>query len=206
MKHILRNIGGVAIPWLVYGIMRLLWYTTRKTFHQIAPIEDKQHICVTWHGELLMSTQAYRHIHPKQKAAAIISQHFDGEIIARTLAFLNIRSLRGSTKRGAKKVLLEAFRSLKAGEEILITPDGPRGPRHSMSDGAIGLARKSGLPIFVMNYECSSCWQLKSWDRFVIPKPFSKIDFYMQSLSLEGMEAEEASRYLREKMLEHTVQ
>ena len=74
-----------------------------------------------------------------------------------------------------------------------------------MSDGAIGLALKSGLPIFVMNYECSSYWQLKSWDKFVIPKPFSRIDFYIQSLSLEGMQTEEASQYLREEMLEHTI-
>ena len=206
MKRFLRNIGSAVIPWIIYAIMRLLWYTARKTFHYITPIEERQYICVTWHGELLMSTQAYRKIHPMQKAAAIISQHFDGEIIAKTLAFLKIRALRGSTKRGAKKVLLEAFRAVKAGEEILITPDGPRGPRHSMSDGAIGLAIKSKLPIFVMNYECSNYWQLKSWDRFVIPKPFSRIDFYIQSLSLEGMQTEEAGQYLREKMLEHTVQ
>jgi len=205
MKHFLRTVGGVVIPWLIYGVMRILWFTTRKRFHQITPIEDRQHICVTWHGELLMSTQAYRKIRPKQKAAAIISQHFDGEIIAKTLGFLDIRALRGSTKRGARKVLLEAFRSVKAGEEVLITPDGPRGPRHSMSDGAIGLALKSKLPIFLMHYKCSSYWQLKSWDRFVIPKPFSRADFYMQTLSLEGMKPEEAREYLREKMLEHTL-
>jgi len=192
-------------PWVIFVVMRILWFTTRKTFHEITPIEDRQYICVTWHGELLMTAQAYRKIHPNYKAAAIISQHFDGEIIAKTLAFLDIKALRGSTSRAAKRVLLQAFRSVKAGEEILITPDGPRGPRYSMSDGAIGLALKSGLPIFAMNYECSSYWQLKSWDKFVIPKPFSKIDFYMQALSLEGMGTEEAGRYLREKMLEHTI-
>ena len=75
-----------------------------------------------------------------------------------------------------------------------------------MSDGAIGIALKSKLPIFVMNYQASSYWQLGSWDRFVIPKPFGKIDFYVQSISLEGMTLEEAKVFLKEKMLEHTIQ
>ncbi len=205
MKHFWRRVGGVVVPWVIYAIMRLLWWTTRKRFHQITPVDERQHICVTWHGELLMSTQAYRKIHPHHHASAIISQHFDGEIIAKTLAFLKIRALRGSSKKGAKRVLLEAFRAVKQGEEVLITPDGPRGPRHTMSDGAVALAVKSQLPIFVMNYQCDRYWQLRSWDKFVIPKPWSRIDFYMQSLSIEGMDVEQAGQYLREKMLQHTI-
>lgn len=153
-----------------------------------------------------MSPQAYRYIHKKHKASAIISQHYDGSLIAGTLAFLGIRPLRGSSKKGATKVLLEAFRAVKSGEEVLVTPDGPRGPRHSMSDGAIGLAVKSKLPIFMLNFQCSHYWQLKSWDGFVIPKPFGKVDFYIRSVSLEGMELEEARVDLRSKMLEHTIE
>ena len=206
MKQLLRRIGMFVAPPLIYGLMRLIWWSAKKHFHFISPVDERQHICVCWHGELMMSPQAYRKIHSRYKASAIISQHFDGEIIARTLNLLRIRPLRGSSKKGAKKVLLEAFRAVKAGEEVLITPDGPRGPRHSMNNGAIGLALKSALPIFVINYTCSSYWQLSSWDRFVIPKPFSKIDFYIQSLSLEEMSLEEAKIYLNKKMLEHTIQ
>lgn len=205
LKAFSRKAAAVILPKLIYLIMRLLWYTTFKRFHTITPVDERQHICVTWHGELLMTPQAYRKVHPGHKASAMISQHFDGEIIAGTLGMLKIRPLRGSSKRGAKKVLLEAFRSVRSGEEVLITPDGPRGPRHSMSDGAVALALKSKLPIFVMNYQCSSYWQLKSWDKFTIPKPFSRIDFYMQSVSLEGMEMDEAGAYLREKMMAHTI-
>jgi lysophospholipid acyltransferase (LPLAT)-like uncharacterized protein len=205
MKSFLRQVGIVIIPPLVYVVMRLIWWSSRKTFHYITPIDDAQHVCVCWHGELLMSPQAYRKIHPKHSASAIISSHFDGSLIAGTLRLLKIRPLRGSTKKGARQVLLQAFKSIKKGEEVLITPDGPRGPRHSMSDGAIGIALKSKLPIFVMNYKASSYWQLDSWDRFVIPKPFGTKAFYIQSLSLEGMELEEAKAFLREKMLEHTI-
>jgi len=205
MKDFLRKVGQFIIPPLAYVLMRMLWWTSKKNFHNADAISDKQHVCVTWHGELLMTPQAYRYIHKKHPASAIISSHFDGSLIAGTLSLLRIRPLRGSTKKGAKQVLLQAFKSIKSGEEVLITPDGPRGPRHTMSDGAIGIALKSKLPIFVMNYTAKSYWQLNSWDNFVIPKPFTTIDFYMQSISLEGMELEVAKVYLREKMLENTI-
>lgn len=205
MKDFLRALGRVVVPPLIYLVMRFIWFTSSKKFHYITPIGNEQHVCVCWHGELLMSPQAYRKIHKKHAASAIISSHFDGSLIASTLHFLNIRSLRGSTRKGAKQVLLQAFKSIKSGEEVLITPDGPRGPRHSMSDGAIGIALKSKLPIFVMNYKARNYWQLGSWDRFVIPKPFTKVDFYIQSISLEGMDLEEAKKYLSDKMLENTI-
>ncbi len=205
MKNVLQKIGQWTIPPVVYVLMRIIWYTTSKKFHFITPIGEEQHVCVTWHGELFMTPQAYRHIHKKHPASAIVSSHHDGELIAATLNMLAIKPLRGSTRKGASKVLLQAFRSIKKGDEVLITPDGPKGPRHSMSDGAIGIALKSKLPIFVMNFKAENFWQLGSWDKFVIPKPFSKIDFYIQSISLEGMQIDEAREYLSSKMLEYTI-
>ena len=205
MKDFSRKVGQVVIPPLTYMLMRIVWWTSKKHFHNVEAIGEEQHVCVTWHGELFMTPQAYRYMHKKHPASAIISSHFDGSLIAGTLAFLDIRPLRGSSKKGAKQVLLQAFKSIKSGEEVLITPDGPRGPRHSMSDGAIGIALKSKLPIFVMNFKAKRYWQLNSWDKFVIPKPFTTIDFYMQSISLEDMELEVAKEYLTLKMLEHTI-
>jgi len=205
MKNFLRSIGRVIIPPIAYVLMRFVWYTTSKKFHYVTAIGEEQHVCVCWHGELFMSPQAYRHIHKKHLASAIVSSHFDGALIAATLNIFKIRPLRGSSRKGAYRVLLQAFKSIKKGEEVLITPDGPKGPRHSMSDGAIGIALKSKLPIFVMNFSCEHYWQVNSWDHFVIPKPFTKVDFYIQSISLEGMRLDEAKSYLSEKMLEHTI-
>jgi len=205
MKKFLRSIGNVIIPPLAYLLMRFVWVTTRKEFHFITPIDEEQHVCVTWHGELFMSPQAYRYVHKTHDASAIISAHFDGSLIAGTLSFLSIRPLRGSSRKGGTQVLKQAFKSIRDGEEVLITPDGPKGPRHSMSDGAIGIALKSKLPIFIMNFQAKNYWQLSSWDKFVIPKPFTKVDFYIQSISLDGMELEEAKDYLSSKMLEHTI-
>jgi len=205
MKKFLRQAGQVIIPFLAYILMRITWFTTFKKFHFITSISEDQHVCVCWHGELFMTPQAYRHIHKKHPASAIISQHFDGELMAGALNWFNIKPLRGSSRKGAQKVLLQAFRSVKNGEEVLISPDGPKGPRHTVSDGAIGLALKSKLPMLIINYTAQRYWQFSSWDKFVIPKPFSKIEFYIQSISLEGMELDEARTFLSDKMLAHTV-
>lgn len=185
--------------------MRFYWHTSKKNFHTQGVITQEQCIVVCWHGELLLSPQAYRHFHKKQPASGIISRHFDGEMIARILMYFSITPLRGSTSKGAKQVLLEAFRALKKGEDLLVTPDGPRGPRHSIGDGAIALAHKVKAPVLIVNYIPQRYWRLKSWDQFVIPKPFSSIDFYLEAVSLEGMTLEESKKFLRQKMLAHTL-
>jgi len=152
-----------------------------------------------------MAPLAYRKIHPKHTVNAIISQHFDGELIAKTLSFLGVKSMRGSSNKGAARVLLQALKAMERGEEVMISPDGPRGPRYSMSEGPLALAHKLKLPLFVINYTPSNFWQLRSWDKFVIPKPFCKIDFYIQSLSVEGMSLEESKATLQDKMLLHAL-
>lgn len=205
MKAISRKIASIFVPFLLYVIMRFIWFTTRKNYHFLNKISEAQHICVTWHSELLMTPQVYRKIHPKHRSSAIISSHFHGTLIAGVLKMIQIKALRGSSRKGAKQVLFQAFKTIKAGEEILITPDGPKGPRYSMSDGAVGIALKSKLPIFIINFKSSSYWQVKSWDKFIIPKPFSTLDFSIQSISLKGMTQEEAKSYLSKQMLAYSI-
>ena len=204
-KTLSRSIAQVILPPLGYLLMRFYWYTSKKNFHITGEISQEQSIVVCWHGELLISPQAYRYFHKKQLASGIISRHFDGEMIARVLMYFSIAPLRGSSSRGAKQVLLEAFRALKKGDDLLVTPDGPRGPRHSISDGAIALAHKAKAPVLTVNYIPKAYWQIDSWDKFVIPKPFTTIDFYLENVSLEGMELDEARTFLSDKMLAHTV-
>jgi len=196
--------GLSVAAFLIYLAMRFLWYSSRKTYHMLTPVGEEQHIIACWHSDLLM-IPIYRHIRPHRSASAIISQHKDGEIVAKVLSYLSIKSLRGSTRKGARKVLLEAFRAIRAGDEIQISPDGPKGPRYHINDGAVALAQKGHLPIMIIGYRADRYWQLKSWDKFVIPKPFTKIDFYIQSLSVEGMELSKANALLHAKMLEHAL-
>lgn len=205
MKSKKRAVAKIIFPWLAYRVARFFWFTCRKSFHIEGEITQGQCVVVCWHGELLMSPQAYRYFHKTQRSFGIISRHFDGEIIARVLAFFDIGSLRGSSSKGAKQVLLEAFRTLKSGSDLLVTPDGPRGPRYKVSGGAVALALKAKIPLVSINYRPSSYWQLNSWDKFIIPKPFCRIDFYLQSLNLEGMSLEEARAYLQKQMLVHAL-
>ena len=71
--------------------------------------------------------------------------------------------------------LLELSNVLSSGRDVLITPDGPRGPAYQLGPGIIFLAQKTGAPVVPVNMEYSSCWRVKSWDRFIIPRPFSKV-------------------------------
>jgi len=204
-KEIKRKIGVIIIPPVLFFFMRLFWFTQRKKFHHLTPFKKQQQIYVTWHGGLFIAPLVYRYLKTSRKSSAIISTHYNGELVASTLSLFNIRPLRGSTTTGASKVLREAFKSLRNDEDVLISPDGPRGPRHTMNDGAIALALKSKLPIFVLGFQTKSYWQLKSWDQFIIPKPFAKVDIYMETLSIEGLELDEAKRYIKSKMLAHTI-
>jgi lysophospholipid acyltransferase (LPLAT)-like uncharacterized protein len=190
---------------LVYLLMRFLWFTSRKNFHYITPADQEHVMSVCWHSELLMSPQMYRAIRPHHSASAIASHHKDGELVTQILSFLSIKPLRGSSRKGASRVLLQAIRMVEQGEEILLTPDGPKGPRYHLNDGILGLALKSGLPIIIINYRPKHYWQLGSWDRFVIPKPFTRIDFYLQSVSLDGMSRDQAREFLRSKMVEYAL-
>ena len=179
--------------------------TYKKNYHYIDDPIEGQCMGISWHGELFITPQVYRHFRKHHKTSAIISPHHDGDLVAKTLGFFNILPLRGSSRKGAKAVLIAAIKSLKEGYTVMISPDGPRGPRHSMSDGAVALAKRANLPLMIVNYKTSSYWQLKSWDAFVIPKPFATLDIYHKVLDISDMEKEEAKSYLREQMLTDTL-
>lgn len=205
MKRHFRKIALRVAPILGYMLMRFFWFTSTKRFHIEGEITQSQSVVICWHGELMMSPQAYRHFHKKHSSSGIISRHFDGEIIARVLGYFSIDGLRGSSSKGATQVLREALRALKKGDDLLVTPDGPRGPRHQISDGAIALAHKAKVPLLIVNYLPHAYWQVSSWDKFVIPKPFGTIDFYLENISIEGLDMETARKHITDKMLQHTV-
>ena len=204
-KKFFRKVAIIFIPTAILILMRILWLSYKKNYHFIDKPIDRQCIAVSWHGELFISPQIYRELRKTQPTSAIISRHFDGDIIAKILNFFHILPLRGSSNRGAKRVLINSIKAIKDGQSILITPDGPKGPRHSMSDGAVALALKANLPIMVVNYQPSSYWQLNSWDRFIIPKPFSKIEIYHQIITLDNKSKDEAKKHLQSAMNRYSI-
>ena len=131
---------------------------------------DPRVVVTLWHGQMLPVVWAHR-----QPTAVMISEHRDGEVIARIIGRLGFSSIRGSTSRGGARALLEAVQVLKSGTDIAITPDGPRGPRHSFAPGALLLGFRAGAALIPIVAHVDRKWELKSWDGFEIPKPFARL-------------------------------
>ena len=128
-------------------------------------------IFALWHGHLLGLTWRRR----GEGITVMISEHSDGEIIARLVERWGYRTVRGSSSRGAGRALLAMVRELQAGREFAITPDGPRGPAGEPAAGILLGSHKAQAPVVTMRGEFSRAWRLGSWDRFVVPKPFAHI-------------------------------
>lgn len=203
MKKLLRYLQITVLPFILQLFIRFIYLSSKKTFHlPKKELKDKSYLIAFWHGELIMQPFNFKKLRKKQKISAMISEHRDGEAITRTVQYLGINSLRGSSTRGGVKALIGAIKELKAGNDIAITPDGPKGPRHSVADGIVLIAQKTNTKILFLNVKVDNYWQFKSWDKFVIPKPFSKIDFYIsEAYSLDSMENEDAKSFVQEKLL-----
>ena len=126
-------------------------------------------VLVIWHCDILSTAWFAR----GQGIVALVSEHRDGEIITQIVRRLGWRTVRGSSSRGGARALLGLVRALAEGRDVLVTPDGPRGPAHSFAPGALAAAQRAGAPVVLLRAHASRAWRLKSWDRFVIPKPFA---------------------------------
>lgn len=123
-----------------------------------------------WHRAIFSSTWAFR----KQNIGVVTSQSFDGEYIARIISAFGYLPIRGSSSRGGARALLESRRYLESGRTVAFTSDGPRGPLYVTKPGPVLLASKTGVPIVAFHIALEKAWLLRSWDRFMIPKPFSR--------------------------------
>lgn len=124
-------------------------------------------IFISWHEYLLLPIIMRGH----RSMLGLASQHGDGEMIARTMSHLGWSVERGSTTRGGTAALVRLLKD--DARHISITPDGPRGPRRQMQIGPIFLASRLGVPLVCVGAGYDRAWRMRSWDRFVVPKPFS---------------------------------
>ncbi len=202
-KEFKRKLISLLLPPIGYIFIRLIYLSCKKKY--FLPKEkllNKPYIIAFWHGKLLMQPFIYNKLRSKPKVVAMISKHFDGEIIAKIIKYFHFESIRGSSKKGAIKVLKESFSKVNEGYDIAITPDGPRGPRYSVADGIVSIAQKKDLQIVVCNFYASSFWRLKSWDGFMIPKPFSTIYLFAEEpFLLEGLDKDEAKSKIKEALM-----
>jgi lysophospholipid acyltransferase (LPLAT)-like uncharacterized protein len=164
--------AGVAGAALVHGLLA----TTRvERVHHERLLDFRRRrepvIFVFWHGHLLPLVHYQRH----EGIVVLVSEHSDGEIIARILHRSGFGTARGSSTRGGARGLRELVRAGREGRDLAVTPDGPRGPRHQVKAGALAAAQMTGFPLLPLAVRVSSAWRLDSWDHFLIPKPFSKV-------------------------------
>ncbi|WP_428024227.1 lysophospholipid acyltransferase family protein [Arcobacter sp.] len=191
-----------VVPFFLQLFVRFVYLTNKKNFHHPKELKDDVYIVSFWHGELLMQPFNYQKLKPKGKVSAMISEHKDGEAITKTVEYLGIYSIRGSSTRGGTKALIGAIKELKGGDDIAITPDGPKGPRFSVADGIVAIHKKTDAKILAFNCKPSKYWQFNSWDKFVIPKPFGVIDFYIsEPFSVSHLDMPEAKELIKEKLL-----
>jgi len=167
-----------VVPRLVWALLRLVSLTWR--FEVIAEdgvtpilfgLNAGPQIFCFWHQCVLPCTVYFRRSH----AIILISRSFDGELIARILRMFGFDAVRGSSSRGAREGLLGLKQVIEDGKPAIFTADGPRGPIYQTKMGPIKLAQMTGARIGSFHLEPEHAWVLRSWDHFLIPKPFTRI-------------------------------
>ena len=134
-------------------------------------------LCV-WHGRLLFPSWYIRH---HTTLHIISSRHADSELLAQILRHWGYGLIRGSTNKGGVRVIREMTEIFNRGGIIAVTNDGPKGPARIAKSGSIGLAIKNNVKIITVTGSATKFWQMKSWDRFMLPKPFGKIQIIVSS-------------------------
>ena len=176
------KIEGRPARWLIAFGFRLLQLWARTLRYEIEdragivgkPIAEN-YIGALWHNRLLLFPFVLRRFFFNRHGTALISASRDGELLADAIKRFGFDVVRGSSSRLGARAILQLTDVLASGHDVVITPDGPRGPAYELGAGIIFLAQKSGAAVLPVNMEYSTCWRIKSWDRFIIPRPFSKV-------------------------------
>lgn len=182
----------LSISWLIYVSCK------KKIINEIK--SPKPVIILFWHAKLIMFPFAFKKWW-NRKTSVLISNHKDGQVVINLVKKFGIGVIHGSSNNGAVKALAGALRNIKNGVDVAITPDGPRGPRHSVSNGPVIISQKTGADIVVVDYTASKFWQFNSWDKMILPKPFSTITYTIsEPFNIKNMDLEEAKKFISSKM------
>ena len=171
-KKLLRFAG-----WLLIGVANCLFRSLRFEYRMIGPItapakaipKEKRYVFAVWHENLMLPTIFFGH----PDLAALVSKHADGQLVGSVIASTGIQLVHGSTNRGG----IEALRKIMHGgtwRHLVVTPDGPRGPRRQAQLGIVYIASRTGMELVPVGIGYDTPWRVKSWDRFAIPKPTTR--------------------------------
>jgi len=165
-------------PHLAYAYIRWLGATVRVRYDNREALERARarsgpYVLVFWHARLVLMRQAY----PDRRMVVLHSRHRDSRLLGQVMQRFGIDQAWGSSTEGGAAGLRDVLRRIRAGADIGIAPDGPRGPRRRVQPGVIALARLSGAPIVPVSYSARPARRLRSWDRTLLPLPFGRAVF-----------------------------
>lgn len=211
------KIEGWKARWLIafgFYLLKLLGRTLRFEIDDRAGIVGqpvaRNYIGALWHNRLLIFPLVLRRFFPNRRGAALISASRDGDLLSDAIHRFDYDVIRGSSSKLGATAVLQLSDVLANGGDVVITPDGPRGPAYQLGPGIVFLAQKTGAEVLPINMEYSSCWRVKSWDRFIIPRPFSKVRLIIappEQIRLTSSDEEfEAERLRLEKAMMSLVE
>lgn len=202
-----RNAAKAVLRWIGPGVLRLLSRTWKVEVHgeehvAAAGAEGRGHFMSLWHGRMLV---ALPH-HADRDYQVLVSPSDDGDISEHLLERFGYHVIRGSSSRTGARALREMLVCLRRGDVLVITPDGPRGPRHSMNLGLAWMSRATGHAVVPCGFVCEPAWRARSWDRFTLPRPRARVALVYEEpvrVSRDGGDEElaRATALVRERML-----
>jgi len=204
-----RKVGAALIESLAPLVLRAIARTWRVERigepGQVLMKSDRPWICTMWHGRML--TMMPIRLHCRRGLSVLVSPSDDGGLAKRALDKFGYQVVRGSLSKRGARAMREMHEVLEQGGQLVITPDGPRGPRHSINTGAAWLARATGAPILPCSVAMSKAWRFRSWDRMTIPKPFARVcvhygDPVEVDKDCSDEQLEQLSAQLREQMMQ----
>lgn len=136
---------------------------------------DEPVAMVLWHNRLFLAAEIVRRYRGGRPAYALVSASQDGAWLSAFFTLAGLATVRGSSSRRGREAATALVETLRAGHDIGLTPDGPRGPRYELKPGGIVVARAARAPLLLIGAEFEAAWRLRSWDRFCVPRPFSRV-------------------------------
>jgi len=187
-----RRLELAVAPRLISAFLTLLSWTVRLRLLRGDDLlarwgRGERVILAFWHNRAIVMPLQLR----GQRLCIMNSQSHDGEIATRALERWGIRSVRGSATRGGLRGFMQLLDAYRKGENLAVVPDGPRGPRCEAKPGIVHLAKATGAPLFPVSYAASRFLELRSWDRLIIPLPFSRIHFAVEEPLFVARDANE---------------
>ncbi|TAJ02405.1 MAG: DUF374 domain-containing protein [Planctomycetota bacterium] len=174
-KRLRRRAGSWLVPWLApatLGVLARSWrFTVLDAERERACVDAPGRLYALWHGRMLLGLEHHR----DRSHAVLVSHSDDGALVKPLLLKFGFQVIRGSSSRGGARALREMLGELREGGTVVVTPDGPRGPRHAVNPGLAWMARATGFPILPIGFATDSAWRLSSWDAFTIPRPRARV-------------------------------